>query len=445
MENQLRELIFPLVDNLIIQLNDSIVNRDKKLINFFWIEVVVWRILTTFAANLIAGLIKLLFERGYEGSFRACSCCDQRMKFQRYSPRSIITTFGPTSFLRAYYYCSNCKNGFCPLDEQLQLGSRQISPRLQRIIGVESAHLSFGVVEKNILESFDLLISDEAIRQVSQQLGQQAKDWEDQQALSYLDKPLPSKPQSQSKKTWILEIDGKMVGFQDGSWSEVKVGVIYELAHRVEPYGERKELLKRELVARRCGWREFVPLFWAAMQRAGIREGDHLVAIADAAEGIESIFEFLAPQATRIRDFYHVAERIYAVGELRYGVGSKEAEQYIKVQLNRLKQSEVSRVIKSLTHLKFDREEEKVRRDQAVRYIEKNRKAMDYGKYEEEGLPLGSGAVEGGCKLIGYRTNGCGRRWEDTGCDKIVALRAAVLNDRLGEILPKPVIEELAA
>jgi hypothetical protein len=51
------------------------------------------------------------------------------------------------------------------------------------------------------------------------------------------------------------------------------------------------------------------------------------------------------------------------------------------------------------------------KREKVVNYIKKNKEVMEYWSYKAEGLPLGSGAVEGGCKLIGYRTNGCGRRW----------------------------------
>jgi hypothetical protein len=445
MENQLRELILPLSNDLIKQLSKTIDNHDKSQINFYWVELAVWMILADFASKLISALVGLLFKRGYEGSFIDCKSCKGRMKFQRYRNRPIITTFGQTSFERAYYYCGTCKRGDAPLDDRLEVGSREFSPRLQRIIAREAAHSSFEVVERNIKESFELSISDEAIREVSQELGQKAKIWEDYQAESYKDKPLASKPTEAKAKTWILEIDGKRVGFQDRNWNEVKVGVIYELGERVETSTGRHKLLKRELIARRSSWQEFVPQFWAAMQRAGIKAGDRLVAIADAAEGIESIFDYVAPEATRVRDFYHVAERVYAIGELRYGVGSEKSKDWISVQLHKLKQSDVSGVIRSIAHLKIERAEEEEKRTKVINYIEKNRLAMDYGSYKSEGLPLGSGAVEGGCKLIGYRTNGCGRRWGYEGCDRIVALRVAVLNDRLDVVLPKPRIEKLAA
>lgn len=445
MENQLRELILPLMNDLIKHLSKSIDNHDKSQINFYWIELSVWMILADFASKLISALVSHLFKRGYDGSFIDCKSCKAKMKFQRYRRRPLITPFGQTSYDRAYYYCSNCKRGESPLDALLEVGSREFSPRLQRIIARESAQVSFGVVENNIKESFELRISDEAIREVSQELGQKARIWEDHQADIYKDKPLAEEPPQSEPKTWILEIDGKRVGFQDGNWNEVKVGVIYELGERVETSTGRHELLKRELIARRCGWQEFVPQFWAAMHRVGIKAGDRLVAIADAAEGIESIFDYVAAEATRIRDFYHVAERIYAIGELRYGAGSEKGKGWISAQIEKLKESEVEAVIRSISHLKIERAEEQEKREKVITYIEKNRSAMDYSSYKEEGLPLGSGAVEGGCKLIGYRTNGCGRRWGYEGCDQIVSLRVAVLNERLDVVLPKPRIERLAA
>ena len=73
-----------------------------------------------------------------------------------------------------------------------------------------------------------------------------------------------------------------------------------------------------------------------------------------------------------------------------------------------------------------------------IGYLQKHRYAMQYGDYQQEGLPIGSGAVEGGCRQEGARTNGCGRRWSLEGCDQVVALRTAVLTERLDLIRARP-------
>lgn len=210
----------------------------------------------------------------------------------------------------------------------------------------------------------------------------------------------------------------------------------YELADRVGVSKGRQELLKREVVARPCGWEEFAALFWTAMQRTGVQAGDRLVAVADGADSMEQIFAFMAPTATRIRDFYHVAERIQAIGEVRFGAATAERRQWASVQLHKLKRSKIGSVLRSIAHLKLPTEGAETRR-QVLQYLEKNRYAMNYARYEKAGWPLGSGAVEGGCRLIGARTNGCGSRWCEKGCQAIVALRVAVLNDRLNLLLPK--------
>lgn len=49
MENHLRELILPLADDLINQLNYSIEKQGKSNINFYWIELTVWMMVTAFA------------------------------------------------------------------------------------------------------------------------------------------------------------------------------------------------------------------------------------------------------------------------------------------------------------------------------------------------------------------------------------------------------------
>ena len=117
-------------------------------------------------------------------------------------------------------------------------------------------------------------MSPEAIRQVGEAIGQEARQWEEGERRAYADKSLPQRSGQQMPKTWVLELDGKLVGFQDGNWQEVKTGVIYELATRVEIQPGRQELLKRELIARRCHWEDVVPDVWAAMHRAGVHEGD---------------------------------------------------------------------------------------------------------------------------------------------------------------------------
>ena len=111
----------------------------------------------------------------------------------------------------------------------------------------------------------------------------------------------------------------------------------------------------------------------------------------------------------------------------------------------KLKASQVTAVIRSIGHLKLTAEAAEKVREEGLGYLQNHGYAMDYAQHAQAGLPLGSGTVEGGGRLIDARTNGCGRRWSQTGVDRITALRVAVLDDHLDEIRPRPPVERLAA
>lgn len=59
----------------------------------------------------------------------------------------------------------------------------------------------------------------------------------------------------------------------------------------------------------------------------------------------------MAPEATRIRDLYHVTEPIHAIGQLRSGASTPAAPQWINGLLEKLKASELSSVLRSIAHL----------------------------------------------------------------------------------------------
>ncbi len=436
MEENFRRSMMPAYEEFIKVLGVSFAENSSAGWNLWRLEMVLLKAVAALAVQALVLLIELTQGTGYSGARRTCGGCGGPMKFEYYRSRQLLSSFGVIKYERAYYYCRQCRCGCVPLDEELELNSRAVTPRLQRLMAFLAGHLSFGVVAQALQEIQQLEINREVVRQVAEASGSQALGWERAEEASQRQAEL--RPPQRSPKTWIIECDGKHVGFQDGSWQEVKVGVIYELSARAESSPGRQELLKREIVARRCSAGEFAGPFWSAMQRAGAGEGDRVVAVADGAESMEQIFALVAPEATRVRDFYHVAEKIQAVGEVRFGAGSKDCRAWTSAQLHKLSESQASTVIKSIAHLKLSTDEAVRTRQQVLRYLTKNRYAMDYARYEQAGWPRGSGAVEGGCRLIGARTNGCGRRWGEPGCDAIIALRIAVLNERLDLLVPKP-------
>jgi hypothetical protein len=378
---------------------------------------------------------------GHEGAGRLGACGHEQV-FIRDAVRTLRTLVGEVRYRRAYYYCRTCGASCCPNDEVLGQGPRQLSPGVERCVALVGAHLSFATSSELLEQLARISLTDRQCETVAEAVGVEADRREavavDEARLAPLPASVGPRP-VREPRTFILEMDGVMAGLRGGTWQEVKVGVLFEVGHSVEISRGRFELLSRQ----RCeyhgsveGFRERV---WALLHRGGVRAEDRIVIVGDGAEWIEGIVAWLFVGATRILDFYHVSERVWAVAGLRFGAGSRQAESYAHEKLEALKAGEVASVIASFKRLKMEAEEADATRNDVVAYFDKRRQQMAYARFKAEGLPIGSGAAEGSCKyVVSARCNLAGMRWSRDGLDAVLALRCWVLNGRLDELCPKP-------
>ena len=69
-------------------------------------------------------------------------------------------------------------------------------------------------------------------------------------------------------------------------------------------------------------------------------------------------------------------------------------------------------------------------------YFKNNAARMDYADYRKQGLFVGSGVVEAGCKtVIGKRLKQSAMQWTVKGANSIIALRCCHLSGRMDEFL----------
>ena len=64
----------------------------------------------------------------------------------------------------------------------------------------------------------------------------------------------------------------------------------------------------------------------------------------------------------------------------------------------------------------------------AIGYIERNRERMDYPRYRQLGLPVGSALVESLIKQMNHRVKGTEQFWTDDGLEAVLQVRAAYLS-----------------
>ncbi len=69
------------------------------------------------------------------------------------------------------------------------------------------------------------------------------------------------------------------------------------------------------------------------------------------------------------------------------------------------------------------------------RYYRNNIEGMRCNQYRDQGMQIGSGVVESGCKRYGLRLKRPGTRWSETGTNAMLALKSYVINLRLPDFL----------
>lgn len=206
----------------------------------------------------------------------------------------------------------------------------------------------------------------------------------------------------------------------------VYCATVFGLEARAES-GDRPFLCERLYTASAVGMDDFSGRLKALAWRGGMRHAQ-MAFIGDGAQCLWKWAEENLPEGTLfIQDFWHVCERLADLAQLLFGQSWQGA--FDRWQ-GWLRAGEVGRVLRSLRSLRARRgAQERKRLEEEIVYLQHGRHRMDYARYEKEGWPIGSGAVEGTCKhLIKSRFGLTGARWRRGNIHKTLALRLALFN-----------------
>jgi hypothetical protein len=160
----------------------------------------------------------------------------------------------------------------------------------------------------------------------------------------------------------------------------------------------------------------------------------------------------------RVVDFYHAALYVQQLAEALFG-DTKKGRQWARRMRRRLKAKDgLKRVLQAATYHQQTRGLSAKRQGafaKAYGYLRGNRKWMAYWRYQEVGLPIGSGVTEAGCKTVfTQRLKQSGMRWEVSGGQVVVTLRvvllsgvweAAVTRLLAGQTFPWPGVKQSSA
>ena len=326
----------------------------------------------------------------YRGRKLSCECGEEK-NFIEYRYKKIHTVLSKIEVKRSYYYCDECNEGVCPKDKELA--------------GIE--------------------LNTKSVERISESIGEEILKIERQWCREALSgkvismEPIP---------ILYVAIDGTAVPTLKG-WKEAKLGCCFTQSTRDNEGNPVRDphsttytgaIENSELFGQR--------IFTEATMR-GIQSAEKVVVIGDGAKWIWNIADEHFYSAIQIVDLYHAREHIWDLGKLLYGIEADGTAKWVKARHLELENGDIESLVDSLRRLIAESEEEEEKIRQEIGYFENNKKRMRYREFRDEGLFIGSGVMEAGCKsVIAHRLKQSGMRWTVDGANTILSLRTCQFN-----------------
>jgi ribosomal protein L34E len=364
-----------------------------------------------------------------------CPCCKKEMAYVRRRPTQLRTLFGCTQVKRAYYLCSECHQGCCPLDERLGLRPNAISAEVERLAAMTGVQLPFGK-GRDLFEALTLVsLSDQTLDKATQAYGAAAIQREQAWLVVAGDQDELQRRKREERKPLRLygAFDATKVhtrGVDEHPWRDLKVGAWFEARGKPPKKPDGQWQIQAENIhyfADICPASEFGPLMWATGVHHHAQLAQELVILGDGAEWIWNLVAEHFPQAVQILDWFHATE--YLMPAAKAAFSTEEAQNdWVAQTKQALWDGVIDEVITACLDL-VRTEDSSDPAFVAARYFDQNRQRMNYPDYRQQGYQIGSGTIESAAKQIGtMRMKVAGAIWNEASARKVAKARAAYLS-----------------
>jgi hypothetical protein len=388
-------------------------------------------------------LTDMLAEHGSGRREEVVVCgCGQRMESQGVRSKELLTILGPVAYERSMFQCPRCGATRYPGDETLDVVGTTRSPGLRRMMARAGSQSTFKDGRDDLRIYAGLEVSAKDVERVAERIGREMDAWgeEERQRLLIEDGREPEK----DIPLMYISYDGtgvpmrpeELVGVKgkDGpaKTREAKLGCVFT---QTTNDGEGRPIRDPESTtfvgaietAEAFGWR-----MYGEARRRGLARAQKVVILGDGAEWVKNLAEMHFPHALSIIDLYHAREHVSALCRTLFGSHEKKMERRRQRWWALLDAGRIETIVaQARLSLPDDPELEKAAKVES-RYLDKNKERMRYKKFRAQGLFVGSGVVEAGCKtVIGQRLKQSGMEWSLRGANAILALRCVMKSNRL--------------
>lgn len=365
--------------------------------------------------------------------------------------RQVASVFGLLRLRRNYYYTPGSGGGRYPLDQALGLIGG-VTPMLARLMTRAGAQSGFAGAAEDLRVYGGLEVEGRQIHRLLQHTGP---------AMHQAWRSLPVIPPPAPLPVLYVSVDGTgvpmvpaaLVGRRgkapDGGarTREIKLGCVFT-QHGTDDQG--RPLRDPDSTTYLCGL-EAAADFGGRLRREAFRRGlgqsQRTALLGDGAAWVWELGRVNFPQAIQILDYFHGREHLSDLVDAILGATSPRASRRLEVWEGWLWEGQVERLLRAARrHLQGHAAADPQAAQTQLGYFEKNRSRMHYGRFRRQGLFIGSGVVEAGCKtVVGQRAKQSGMRWTETGVLNVLHTRCALLGGQFdpcwerarGELAPQ--------
>lgn len=412
----------------------------------FDLEAAEWAIRTSMHA--VGGMVleKCLDGDGggYAGMRVACGA-GHEASFVDYRRKELTTVLAAVTVKRAYYYCPRCGHGVIPKDIAWDVVGTSFSPGVRRLLGWVGGKESFNEGRRDLEVLAGIRVKTKEVERIAEGIGAQLERFgqrEREQAVAGKVVALKSaaKFYVSFDGTGVPVVKRETVGRPGKGESgeahtrEAKLGCVFTQTKVDENGRPVRDEASTTYVgaiepAADFGWR----IYGEATRRA-LRRAAQVIILGDGATWVWGLADEHFPGATQIVDLFHAREHLAELSKLVYSGDRLKAKQWRDERLAQLDEGAIEALLTSMRRLRpaTQKVQEEVRK--AIHYFATNCERMRYREFRRQGLFVGSGVIEAGCKtIVGQRLKLSGMRWSLRGANNIISLRCAQLSGRWEE------------
>jgi len=393
-------------------------------------------------AQVLGGLLEGIGCGNHES---AVMChCGTIMQSKGIEKKILLTIMGPVPFRRSRYECPGCGEARYPGDEDLDVVGTGRTPGLRRMMARAGSRQPFKEAKEDLRVYAGIEVSAKDVERVAERIGDHIETWQEAERETLL-KAEPPLRAAKSIPVLYIEMDGTGVpmvksetdgrrGKQpDGSAKtrEVKLGCVFTQTTTDNNGRPVRDPGSTSFVGAIEPVEDFGERIEAETIRRGLFNAYRVVVLGDGAAWIRGMCELRFPQALQIVDLYHAREHVADLCKLLFGSNEKKLFRYRTQWWTYLDEGNIDKILSQAGKMVPIQADLLHKAKTELHYFDENKARMRYADFRNQGLFVGSGVIEAGCKsIIGARLKQSGMEWTVKGANAIIALRCALLSDR---------------